>query len=845
MIRKKLWLPVLLATTLASLVGCGPETPVSYDLVLVTDRSSIAADGSEQAEITVSLLDNRGNPPELGSTVVVLLQAPGRVTGFPGQQGTTLTDSTGLATFDIECDGNLGEFFVTAAFEGGQGVLPARITCTEPPNGLWQIRSQGVSPDPLIPEEPAEVTFLALTDTGVAVPDGTRMVVSINSGNISFTRGSDTVSTRTDAAGMFSVAFSYPDESTSSQICANFENQGFGEQGCAVINPQGAECRGSFSPIAIPADGVAIARVSYNVITAAGQPARDVEVSVTVANAMLVDDLDGNNGTLTKVGRTDNNGQVGFFVQSATTAGSPAVTATTAFDDNGVAQALTCVNNSGLVFEPTPECYFQPITPISFEGSAGDILGIAGSPFPTRAAVVACFRDLDGDPVSAGQLVTFNLRSEAVGYALVPEQAPTDSSGCASTQLRTGSVPDSISVRAELGRPEFQTSCTSESIVALSGRPVTAGWTVDCEPDNVGGMLSTDSENVTLQCESPCSMILRDVRGNPVSSELFPISFVSEQGVVSVPNGQTSEDGDLVFSHEVNGVLPYRFGPQGNGEVCGFDPVGTDSLPCPSDGIVSILSYVDGEEWFLDRNANGVWDTGEPFEDLGEPYLDLGEDGVFTPNVDVFIDTAPRGGSLNGVYDGPNQQWDAETKIWRTTFRLITGPVDAQNSTVVGRGPLSALNGLSVQDGGTDTVEVLFRDEYNNPIASGASATVSLDGNCTDANVEVSLESGRLSVDDLNFEATESRTYYGGGGVIPSDGTVNVRDPRVVRFERTLRPEYTTRSLARAPGVRLIISRAEDGSGRCTGSITVAQSAAAGECSSAGVLATSFPFAIQ
>lgn len=200
---------------------------------------------------------------------------------------------------------------------------------------------------------------------------------------------------------------------------------------------------------------------------------------------------------------------------------------------------------------------------------------------------------------------------------------------------------------------------------------------------------------------------------------------------------------------------------------------------------------------------------------------------------------------MNGVYDGPNQQWDAETKIWRTTFRLITGPVDAQNSTVVGRGPLSALNGLSVQDGGTDTVEVLFRDEYNNPIASGASATVSLDGNCTDANVEVSLESGRLSVDDLNFEATESRTYYGGGGVIPSDGTVNVRDPRVVRFERTLRPEYTTRSLARAPGVRLIISRAEDGSGRCTGSITVAQSAAAGECSSAGVLATSFPFAIQ
>ncbi len=46
-------------------------------------------------------------------------------------------------------------------------------------------------------------------------------------------------------------------------------------------------------------------------------------------------------------------------------------------------------------------------------------------------------------------------------------------------------------------------------------------------------------------------------------------------------------------------------------------------------GRSTILAFAQGEESFTDTNGNGLYDFGEPFDDLTEAFLDVNEDGVF------------------------------------------------------------------------------------------------------------------------------------------------------------------------------------------------------------------------
>jgi hypothetical protein len=54
----------------------------------------------------------------------------------------------------------------------------------------------------------------------------------------------------------------------------------------------------------------------------------------------------------------------------------------------------------------------------------------------------------------------------------------------------------------------------------------------------------------------------------------------------------------------------------------------------PANGYVAIIAWLEGEEPYQDLNANGAYDTGEPFIDLGRIFRDDNVDGVYTPQVD-------------------------------------------------------------------------------------------------------------------------------------------------------------------------------------------------------------------
>src|SRR5262249_37547744 len=78
----------------------------------------------------------------------------------------------------------------------------------------------------------------------------------------------------------------------------------------------------------------------------------------------------------------------------------------------------------------------------------------------------------------------------------------------------------------------------------------------------------------------------------------------------------------------------------------------------PRDGLVTLIAFTRGEEYFDDNNQNGVWDSGERFIDQGELFVDANDNGLWDPGEDYFD------ANHNGVYDGPNGTYDSDTTVW-------------------------------------------------------------------------------------------------------------------------------------------------------------------------------------
>jgi hypothetical protein len=90
-----------------------------------------------------------------------------------------------------------------------------------------------------------------------------------------------------------------------------------------------------------------------------------------------------------------------------------------------------------------------------------------------------------------------------------------------------------------------------------------------------------------------------------------------------------------------------------------------------------MIAITSGEEGFTDSNNNGVYDQGEPFDDLTEPFVDANDNGTWDPD-ERFIDI-----NGNKTWDGKNDRWDANTLIWVEEKILWTGIPDEKDAMSV------------------------------------------------------------------------------------------------------------------------------------------------------------------
>jgi hypothetical protein len=173
---------------------------------------------------------------------------------------------------------------------------------------------------------------------------------------------------------------------------------------------------------------------------------------------------------------------------------------------------------------------------------------------------------------------------------------------------------------------------------------------------------------------STCEVVIGDRYNNTlgVSTE---ITWLSESGLFGPPSstpqavaGQDPTSEPLLGRSSntlrtLNAPIPQNVDAQA-AYALAVEPTHSVTDQCgtrqarPRDGLSTVIAATQGEEGFIDENANGQWDPGEPFFDLGEPYVDENDNNQFDIG-EPFIDV-----NGNGVWDGPNGVWDSNTTIW-------------------------------------------------------------------------------------------------------------------------------------------------------------------------------------
>ncbi len=180
----------------------------------------------------------------------------------------------------------------------------------------------------------------------------------------------------------------------------------------------------------------------------------------------------------------------------------------------------------------------------------------------------------------------------------------SDSLGNVTVLINSGTVPTPVRVKATLLNSSISTVSSGLSIAV--GLPSQLNFSLSQQTINIEGMNIDGTPNTY-------SIIASDRLANPVPAGTA-INFVAEAGQI--------ESNKL--SALVNGLARTS---------ANF----ISSSPRPTDGRVTVVAYALGEESFLDKNGNNVFDTGEDYQDLGNIYLNRQYNGQYNAANDQFI----------------------------------------------------------------------------------------------------------------------------------------------------------------------------------------------------------------
>jgi len=647
----------------------------------------------DTASLTAVLTDGSGNPVVGAGVTFDLPAAPAGTT----IDASATTDATGTATATIRPSGTTGT--ITARATVGSLTQQADLTVDLPPAATLTVTS---SPSQIDRYGTATVSAVAVDGQGneivgkpiqftlVAKPSGTTL---------------DASTATTDASGTATVTLTPGTAVGTAQVEASVDGQaGTGEttivlpqvttltvstqptsiapdstatltavaqdsHGNAVLGKTIDFSLGSASPVdaSIDASGVtnftgsttatirsgstagtitakasvdgqqASGDVTVAVATAASlsvaiQPAEITLHSQAVITALILDAVDQPIAGKTIDFSLDPSSPTGATVVAsavtdATGAASATITPGTAV---GTIKAIASVD--GLSDNGTVSVIPASSGSIAFVSASPTLIGVTGSGLPETATVTFEVRDQAGELVADGTIVTFELVGAGGGESLL-ETTATTVAGQAPAVVTSGTVSGALRVIASvtLGGNVFETS--SDNITVGSGPAAGNHVSLARVPINIAGR----------------------VRFGETSQVTF---FGADRFSNFIPQGSAP-----AFFTEGGGIEP-----QGLTGVLGSAAVTLQSQePTLADGVSDVLSYIVGEESFVDVNGNGRFDftdtngngihdpgeASEPFFDIGEPYIDQNGNGVWDgDDPDTSADEAAVDQTGDRTFDG-------------------------------------------------------------------------------------------------------------------------------------------------------------------------------------------------
>ncbi|RYV03151.1 invasin [Shewanella sp. OPT22] len=426
----------------------------------------------------------------------------------------------------------------------------------------------------------------------------------------------------------------------------------------------------------------------------------------------------------------------------------------------------------------------QP-TLIALKGSGG----ITGAGSRTENSIVS-FKLLDETGQAApNELVCFELSTEVGGLSLAPQPtaaqfnacsnlptppsdldalnkyaaAYTNNAGDVSVTVSAGNVPTPVKVYAQWQGSGGQghnavISNVSDQLVVSSGLADNDSFSLAASVQNPEAW-NVDGQNVEITVRAA------DHFNNAVP-EGTRVSFRSEGGSVI---GTGSCDTEVNAENEPTGACfvtwtsadPRPF--EGTSVVCPVAFNGITAPPCigtnrddfnsgvssiipePRPGRATVTAYAIGEESFVDLNGNGLFDSGEPFNDIVEAFPDHNEDGVYRGNPvplgaaneePIDFNNDGQHNDRDGLYTGllcaagsdaactqtgSSANSEAQLYVFRNIVIVMSGSVpmmrliDIDQST----GVFTTAQTIDLTVSAPQTVYLALSDENNNTLPAG------------------------------------------------------------------------------------------------------------------------------
>ncbi len=480
----------------------------------------------------------------------------------------------------------------------------------------------------------------------------------------------------------------------------------------------------------LPADGTATTTVTVTV-TKDSAPLAGSQVTLqTTFGTFAGAPAPGNSVTL----GTNASGEAIATFQASATAGTATITAfPTAVPLLTVTTqiAMPALGSIQLVTEGDPA--FKQVLGVKYSGwneqSAIQVLLLDTDqkPYPDGLKVSFEHQQFGGSEISQPWTDTATCKASAGclhhDTVIVSPSGSPDTAGIAKVSLYSGTAAGLATILVTATAGGNPRSYPIQNIAIVGAKASGAHLSLTCSPKNIPALgFDRDCINTFYAGkESPitCTAFLGD-RFNNVLGMPVLVTFLSEAGEPGPPVFTTAYDptkgGDQTASLGWVGNTVAVTGRPMPADVAPFTGEPTflnPSDPCghtthnPRDGLVTIIAMAQGEEGFVDQNGNGVWDPGEPFIDVGEPFVDVNDDGIWEVG-EPFFDV-----NNNGVYDGPNGQWDGNTVVWTQTRVLYTG--FGVHNTVNPAGTIT-VNSSTPGPAIPKTAVVSFSDENLNPV---------------------------------------------------------------------------------------------------------------------------------